>query len=150
MPAAVARKPAVQPKWWHAGGNKLEVHEIVLEGTNPCVKLKSKKVTITITPDMRNKNHWKLKWSILHVGRASSIDGEVTLSDHEMQNAFLRASTQGKEISNSGYYCRLEDWLNIPNPGTGEDGDANVSIKVGEGNDHISWAVARLMRPRQA
>lgn len=150
MSAILSQKPVTQPKWWHVGGNKIKVHEMVLEGSERRVKLKSEWVTIVITPDMRNKNFWKLHWSIIHVGRGAEVNGDVTLSDTEMNEAFLRASTQGNEIGTAGYFCRLEEWLNIPNRGTGQDGDTNVSIRIGEHGNNVGWAVARLMQSNQA
>lgn len=33
-------------------------------------------------------------------------------------------------IGRSGYFLRADDFLNIPCPGTGRDGDPNISIEI--------------------
>jgi hypothetical protein len=49
----------------------------------------------------------------------------------------------GAEVAKQGTFIRWKEYLNIPCPGTGQDGDPNVSVFVDE---EIKAAVCELLR----
>jgi hypothetical protein len=95
--------------------------------------------------------HWKVKFSFREYA-----EGEINLEYSELQEAFglgrnftyadslWLIERYGASVAAQGKYIRWEQWLNIPGPGTGNDGSPNVSIEI---DDAIKGAVREILRP---
>lgn len=81
------------------------------------------------------------------------VEGKVVMSRGELKEAFLPPSPEknldmqwakkfGAESGVQGSYIRNGPFLNIPMPGTGHDGDPNISVFV---TDEIQSAVRKLL-----
>ena len=134
--------------WYHHHGNKLNVSDISTSART--LKIFSKAVELTITPT--GTLTWKVKYIILQAG--GSFEGSVNMNDHELKAAFglpnegLSGQSDwllekyGGDVAMQGKFIRYRRCLNIPGPGTGHDGDPNVSIYL---HNEIKEAVLMIM-----
>jgi len=94
-----------------------------------------------------------IAWEIWH-NPHERVAGNVILMPHEMRAAFGLSDKPGKyggelirrygaDSAERGKYIRRGSSLNIPCPGTGDDGDPNVSIFL---SDEIRDAVRKFLK----
>jgi len=140
----VFRKFGSGPVWWHTRGLKMHLKEcdenrkhIVIEGS-------AAKVTI----DRVNIDRivgWFVEWRVVNCFPIKEqTDGRVMMSYSELAAAFglnndyvVQGSDwlidqYGGTVASQGKFIRYQKYLNIPCPGTGHDGDPNVSIELKE------------------
>ena len=97
---------------------------------------------------------WYLEWVIIHSSQ-ERVDGKVMMSTDALKSAFVFADTTsrgsrwlieryGGEVAEQGKFIRWKNFLNIPGPGTGQDGDPNISIFL---DDVIKNSVFNLIYP---
>lgn len=141
------RDPMGKPIWWHHHGIKLSVmtkvkNELILESS-------AAKLSISFL----KKNHWEVCWEVGQVGGQGS-EGTVILSSKELREAFDYGLTPvkaedflftryGATAGRQGKFIRTDRFLNIPCPGTGNDGDPNISILI---TTEIKEAVKKLLK----
>ncbi len=103
--------------------------------------LPDRRMRLEIEKDLRD--FWRVRWIIKHHGR-DHIDGKYILDTEEMRAAFDLGETTipkihtaadfarryGADVGVSGKFIRKGVYLNIPCPGTGCEGDPNMSIKL--------------------
>ncbi len=119
------------PKSWKVQLEKADAAYIVI--TAPAARL-----TIVELIDAESINKWIVRWEIFSKGEQSQR-GEIVMNARQLCAAF--ALTEKWEDSDQwwtgayqeiasaeGMYFRYDRWLNIPGPGTGKDGDPNISI----------------------
>lgn len=132
------------PRWHHSHSNKLSV--IGFNSVNYPVRktliLKSNAVDVRIHPDASQKG-WVVEYEIRHCPD-SVTKGGVWMSENDLKTAFDLSDvcerrfgqkvldTYGGDVAHQGMYIRYHEFLNIPGPGTGDDGDPNVSIYIDE------------------
>ena len=87
---------------------------------------------------------WIVDWEVVEsVAYDEKSSGRRHFSDIELRRAFGLVSISdgfegwlfnkyGAEYGEQGKYIRWRRYLNIPGPGTGHDGDPNVSIEIDE------------------
>jgi hypothetical protein len=115
-------------------------------------------LTIRLRPDATPAYRWLVTWLVRH-SREEFDTGTRIFSDKDMKGAFLTdgqiefgemlITEHGGSSAHQGHYLRFRKYLNIPGPGTGYDGDPNISIEVDEA---IKSAVQQLLesaRPKQ-
>jgi len=137
------------PIWWHHHGIKVGMlqrkkREDPLEFTSGAASLKI----------VRDAGRGYLAtWRIIH-GPSSSVTGSVFFSEKELKQAFGVTDDivwqseaglieqYGATTASAGVFIRFQKWLNIPCPGTGKDGDPNLSMKISE---KIKKEVQRFM-----
>lgn len=130
------------PPWYHPHGSKISV----IGYDNPkslgekTLILGSSAADIRIFPHQTNPG-WVLEYRINHAGGDWSR-GRVRMSEESFLKAF-KESSAGDEAGWQGAYIRHGNCLNIPGPGTGNDGDPNVSIWV---DKDIVEAVQTLLK----
>ena len=124
------------PVWWHPDGMKMQInpeHHTVGIGNSIAFVAIQKGY-------LREHFAYKVSWGINH-GKGDCIAGTVFLTAPELEAAFclrdyIDPATEwliakyGGSSTASGKFIRWERWLNIPCPGTGLDGDPNVSLEV--------------------
>jgi hypothetical protein len=95
---------------------------------------------------------WLAKWSIIQ-GPKAQVVGQVLLDSKDLSSAFglseetgplsrWMLSECGANSASQGKFIRSGDFLNIPGPGTGHDGDPNISILI---QGKMQDAVRRLI-----
>ena len=93
-----------------------------------------------------------IKWEIRH-SASLSVEGRVAFTREELKAAFAISEESGEwgdelirrygaDSAEAGKFIRWRNFLNIPCPGTGEDGDPNVSLEV---NDKMKEAIKELV-----
>ena len=140
------------PNWWHRRGNKvlfidcdLELGALALASNVASFKIR--KITT------KDDKHWRIEWRVVQSPTEYS-SGVVLFTDEQLAVAFklkpMKTSGHDHQLSNRydgdraipGKFIGCEDYLNVPCPGTGQDGDPNISILVTE---EMRKAVASLL-----
>ena len=96
---------------------------------------------------------WFVDWEVIY-SLNEKTTGRIRLLVDELKVAFRLSESQrcfGKWLidkynassAEQGKYIRRGDFLNIPCPGTGHDGDPNISIEI---DDEIREAVRQLLK----
>jgi hypothetical protein len=143
------------PNWWCERGDKIEVtslenNQLILEGSA---------AKLVISPWNDPPYIWKIEWEIVNLRDQEWSRGQTMWTIEMLQAAFgLKEGITGDfgdwiierfgaESAEQGEFIRWETFLNIPGPGTGHQGDANISIRITE---EIREAVRRLLLDRFA
>ena len=150
-PITLRREPKINawyPIWWHHHGSKMRLAScdlnnllLVIEGSAASVRISRR----AVGPG------WILKWEVRQ-SQIDKVNGVIQTQTDRLRAAFgLTDDTDesgdwliyryGAESASQGEYIRWERFLNIPCPGTGHDGDPNVSIEI---DDEIREAVRKL------
>ncbi len=136
------------PAWWHIHGMKFRVKEY--NAKEKRLSLKASATFLTIQPHIRydkskdelRQDGWTVIWKVIYsIPSGCYVQGQTWFSYHDLRLAFdpeadindlfdwyerfspISAASQGR-------FIRYKNYLNIPGPGTGHDGDANVSIDL--------------------
>lgn len=142
-----------RPNWWHQGGAKLQPAHCTLipHDSTPSFGLKfssdrySDRVNLTVQTTLGVSDHWGVIWRVRHdrsYPGAPYVEGLTHFNDLELAEAFgltdSFSSPQGLDaelvarygatVARAGRFIRVGDYLNVPGPGTGLDGDSNLSI----------------------
>lgn len=136
------------PIWWHHHGMKMRVLGLNLEGTLLWLQSSAAEVTISVT-----KGGWFVGWTLVQ-SQTEKISGKVFMDKKALRQAFglengdvpshsrWLIDQYGGTVARQGQFIRFENFLNIPCPGTGHDGDPNVSIDL---DDSIKAAVQNMV-----
>ncbi len=129
-----------QPVWWHHHGTKMKFQKMdSIEGKWVVIRGSAAEVRVMKITD----NQFIVKYRIDH-GALTEINGLINFTKPELMAAFLGVphvdeydgyskwllDRFGGDIARQRTFIRWRSFLNIPGPGTGHDGDANVSIKI--------------------
>ena len=115
---------------------------------------------LTINKTVPRRPNYTFVWTVRHAGGLVDphTGGLAELSSINLRKAFRLDDTMddklslwlieryGGTVAAQGEFIRWGKYLNIPGPGTGHDGDANISIFV---SDEIRDAVAQLLQKYQ-
>ncbi len=146
------------PRWYHRHGCKLKVASTDLQKGVAVFQSSAAEVIISLMTGIpgETRRSWRIEWSILHnvFGHAKVVGTVSLVSDGELKAAFgilERPKTEphsvwllnryGGDWALQGLGIRQGCHLNIPCPGTGSDGDPNVSICI---DDDIKVAIVQL------
>jgi len=156
--AAARRKPVIHmhtPIWCHHHCIKMRVTERDLETGALTIAGSAAKITIVrASTKFPWATGWFIDWEVIQYrpsdqvvrGRREFNDNELAaafgLTDHPGETDFRLLEQFGGDSAEQGLYIRWGDYLNIPCPGTGHDGDPNVSIEL---DDQIKEAVRALL-----
>jgi len=127
-------------------------------GRSP-VELAANAAKVFVEPYLdTEKRGWNFRYQIIH-SHGVGVKGDIFMSTNELEvafglcdhikNQFVSESGQwlldtfGGDVASQGRFIRYGRFLNIPGPGTGHDGDANVSIELDDG---IKAAVKELIK----
>ena len=153
--AAEMSGPVVHEKdvlWFNSSGMSMEP---VSRGYRKrFVELSSSVARVVIKPT--TSGNWLVKWRVVHNGPENVSNGRRLFSDADLIAAFGLDGPEyggnskwmvdqycgGFGVAKAGSFVRYRQKLNIPCPGTGRDGDPNVSICV---DDVIKNAISQLM-----
>lgn len=145
---------SMPPKWFHPHGFKLLLGgESGLTHENE-ILIGSKVVQLLIRPSA-NKENYQIFWRIVF-RTEEFVQGQICMPGSELRDAFCllqHPSYTGALVEEfkadsgiQGRYIRKNQFLNIPMPGTGMDGDPNISIFI---SDEIKESVRKLIDSQQ-
>ena len=136
------------PIWWHHHGSKMRLVAQRYK-VNKCVALKGSVAELKV--GKLGKNCWLVTWKVIH-GPDENSFGRIFMDDQCLAAAFGLDNTPigsrwlierfGGTVARQGKFIRSKNYLNIPCPGTGHDGDPNVSVEL---NAEIISAVSELL-----
>ena len=141
------------PVWCHHHGSKMLL--VISDEHEREVHIAGSAAKVIITPVAEADDRWRVVWHIAHgLPFYGEVHGNTIFTSEELLTAFgVRSSVQadhsiwlierfGGDAAFQGKYIRWKDFLNIPGPGTGHDGDPNVSIHL---DDKIKNAIRGLI-----
>lgn len=139
------------PVWCHHHCTKMRasqfnkiLHLLVIEGSAAIVRITRRAITAD--------EGWFVDWEIVQT-QQEKVRGRVIFTSDELRAAFGLSENSGRfggwlieqfgaDCAEQGKYIRWKNFLNIPCPGTGHDGDPNVSIRL---NEEIQDTVRQLL-----
>ena len=145
------------PIWCHYHGSKmivkkkLDQQNCVLVISGSAAKVTIRKAS-SVYPDAKG---WFVDWEVVqHRPYEVGVRGRSWFNDKDIAAAFGLSESSGKygnwlierfgaDSAEQGKYIRWKNFLNIPCPGTGSDGDPNISIYLDE---EIKHAVRCIMQ----
>lgn len=156
--AVLPRDPEIRwyfPIWCHHHSSKMRVEQFdkrnrVLVISGSAAKVRIRKAS-SVYPDAKG---WFIDWEVIQSQPyKEGVRGRSRFNDDDLAAAFGLSESSGKfgdwlieqfgaDAANQGKYIRWKNFLNIPCPGTGHDGDPNVSILLDE---EIQNAVRQLL-----
>lgn len=145
----------VIPVWCHQHAIKMQLDRKPILSHLVSVSNNAANLVINHLPGVGEEARWLMQWNIQHKG-ASKVSGQVIVSEPELLVAFGLISPEqvdlplhegmmkqyGAEAAVQEAFIRQRNFLNIPGPGTGHDGDPNISIGL---TDEIKEAVQNLV-----
>lgn len=147
------------PKWFHHHGLKMSL------GGEPLVTFVSNRKSVLIGNNAARlqiyssgvKDEYVVFWRI-HFFVDEYAEGRIKIpvggikdafklnSKHDVFHLDALAETMGADVGVAGQYIRKGSCLNIPMPGTGADGDPNISVFISK---EIQEAVRELLEVRR-
>lgn len=124
-----------------------------IQGSSLIIKGSAATLHIAFDPKIgRAEAPWVLSWEIKY-SFTEKVVGVTVFTTEDMKQAFGLTDDRpdeenwllerfGGSAAQQGHYIRYGPFLNIPGPGTGHDGDPNISIKI---DSEIKAAVVKLI-----
>lgn len=145
------KKYGYMPIWCHHHGSRMAVKELDLKKLLLVIASSTAEVRI----EGSEVNGFKIQFNIVF-SRGYGVVGIVYMKIGDLLSAFGLQDeigiygqglldNYGGDCANQGKYIRYKDFLNIPGPGTGHDGDPNISIHL---DDEIKDAVQKLLNAK--
>lgn len=135
------------PSWYHSGGDKVRVkgHNGITTPARQLV-IGSQNLDMTIAknhhPQDKEQGEWFVEYQMDHGPTRTWTKGIIIMTTQDLKTAFgLSEECEaddgqgildvcGGDVAKEGKYIRYKQFLNIPGPGYGWDGDSNVSMRV--------------------
>lgn len=143
------------PEWFHHHGSKMSLDKSPQQ--RHFMRIAASAAWLQISPVSNpGDDGWYIDWEIRQ-SLLSKTSGRVVFPTPILRAAFGLYDTYtpetnqwlierfGGDCADQGRYIRYQRHLNIPGPGTGHDGDANISILL---DDNIIEAIRRLIMHR--
>jgi hypothetical protein len=139
------------PNWYHHQGRNMQIKKCSIE--NSLLIIAGSAAELKLTRKTGTNNHaWYVDWEVRY-SEQEKTQGRIIMSTDELRAAFgLENVTQETSqwlvhtykasCAGQGKFIRTESFLNIPGPGTGHDGDPNISIELDE---QIIDAITKLV-----
>lgn len=135
---------AVGPIWWHHHGGKMKLLAVGL--LNDILIIQASAAELVIR---KRRTAWAVEWKIIQ-SQDEQTRGRAIFSNQELMAAFGATASMeshsewliqnhGGTVASQGKFIRYQEWLNIPCPGTGHDGDPNVSIGLDGKIEKAVW-----------
>ncbi len=141
------------PAWWHHHGTKMRRDEFHPKEKLLAIVGSAATLKISKSTTKGCEHYWQIEWEVRQSLSEFSA-GVVLFTNDDLSTAFgLKKvvvpshSTHlirryGGDRAFQGKYFGSGDYLNIPMPGTGHDGDPNISIDI---DDAIKDAIRQLL-----
>lgn len=129
-----------KPEWFHHHGFKMRVASFDAAKRNLIITGSAAKLTVS-QPDELGTDRWFVDWEVVQGPREKS-SGRTVLATDQLSAAFgvttpeidehearhFLFSQYGADAASQTNFIRWKEFLNVPCPGTGHDGDPNISI----------------------
>lgn len=126
-----------KPIWWHTHGDKMA---LVKSDCYRYILIESNAARLSITGST-SAGRWMVCWGLTHFSGHDEVEGIIAIDNSDLRGIFglenyVDSESQwlieryGGSAARQGVFIRYKDFLNIPCPGTGNDGDPNISIKI--------------------
>ena len=152
------------PAWFNNHGFKMELQKPDLFNGGRCDLIIGNGV-VALVRIMRvgQRPKYLVDWRVVHSGGLDNphTSGRIEIDRTELVQMFCISDEVSEEtdqwlidhyggtVATQGKFLRDRKYLNIPCPGTGHDGDPNVSIFVSdEIRNAVAWMLARHDRPQ--
>ena len=143
------------PIWCHIHGAKMYLDKESSNSIRVMIK-NGLAASLTISPLANPISTYQVEWE-LGFGPSDKTFGKRRFTTAELEGAFgLRNHTDhggelmidrfGGESAVLGKYIRWMGFVNSPCPGTGSDGDPNISIHI---DNDIQGAIARIIQANE-
>lgn len=146
------------PQWYHRHGCKIELGNMVMDPPSVTLESSAASLVVSLMPNVPGDTRrlWKIEWSIIHgLMPTGKVRGELTqVTDSQLKAAFgiienpkteshsrWLLDRYGGDWALQGFAIRQGCHLNIPCPGTGNDGDPNISICI---DDDVKATIVKL------
>lgn len=137
------------PEWFHHHGRKMRLTDIDLVGKSLFIEGSAASIKINQGP---SSDKWMVRWTVI-LSQTERVSGSIIFKTNVLLSAFGLSNDSiyggdwllkryGGACAEQHYYIRWYDCLNIPCPGTGHDGDPNISILL---NEEIKEAIKKLL-----
>ncbi|OGY28025.1 MAG: hypothetical protein A3F33_02715 [Candidatus Woykebacteria bacterium RIFCSPHIGHO2_12_FULL_43_10] len=143
------------PTWFHHHGSKMHLELLDQQNRRLVISGSAAKVIIRKASSVYpNAKGWFVDWEVVQYRPyEEGVRGRSQFNDEDFKSAFGLSEKPGEfghwliqqfgaSAAGQGQYIRWGNFLNIPCPGTGHDGDPNVSIYLDE---EIQKAVRQLL-----
>lgn len=133
------------PNWCHHHGAKMSVESFDPRNKILVISGSAAKITICKASSIRpDASGWFVAWEVVQCRPyEEGARGRVQFDDADLATAFGLSNKSGKfggwlisrygaDVAEQGKYIRWQKFLNIPCPGTGHDGDPNISVHIDE------------------
>jgi hypothetical protein len=142
------------PIWWHRHG--IKIHVLECDPEKKFLMMGSKAADLRFRQlfvRSLNEGRWLVEWCIRQ-SPLESVHGTVLFTDRELALAFRLAAEmipdESKHLASrysadravQGKFIGKDEYLNIPCPGTGDNGDPNISLY---NTNEIAEAVGKLL-----
>jgi len=148
------------PEWWHVNGAKMELkksNSLSVRIAASAAKLVIRKASLVYPKKFREG--WYVDWKVVQcyednegtAGRVFFTDEDLLVAfgladkykgDYEKGISKMFTDRYGGTCGYPGKFIRWKEFLNIPCPGIGDDGDPNISIELDE---EIKRSVSHLL-----
>lgn len=144
----------IGPQWWHHHGTKMRGEYNPADGT---VTITGSAAKLFIYPKSQqgSSKMWVVCWIVIF-SFDSKVEGKLSFTTEQLCAAFGVETEKpfeahfgqwlidryGADYAEQGKFIRQGDYLNIPGPGTSNDGDPNVSVML---DDDITKAIKDLV-----
>lgn len=148
------------PDWWHSHGAKMNIKHLNINGYCPSLKLQASAAELEVrrnylVEENVNVRIWELHWRVVQsYPEGCESRGKTIVYDDGLRKAFglddsfdlagefIIKKYKAVTTARWGCFIRYKEFLNIPCPGTGCDGDPNVSVLVTE---EIQEAITKML-----
>lgn len=131
----------IGPEWCHHHGSKMRVEKfdkdeqiIIISGSAAKVEISRRIAGVDV--------EWFVDWEVIQnhtektkgcvIYTSDDLLAAFGLSDESSDHSVWLIERFGADSARQGKYIRWKEFLNIPCPGTGHDGDPNISIHLDE------------------
>ncbi len=141
------------PSWFHHHGTKMRLGYCNHETRTLKIASSAASLKISATAISGMGPCWKIEWRVL-LSQSEKSEGTRILTYEQLAIMFnlktgeVPTTSQwlidryGGDYAHQSHFIRWNDFLNIPCPGTGHDGDPNISLLI---DTTIQRAVAKLL-----
>jgi len=130
-----------EPEWWNPNGYKMKLVDpnrtqtrLLIKGGGASFFIRRRRLPLYLD------KQWLVNWRI-HFSTMDRVSGQIAMDRLTLERAFgLQNGTDENsawlltrykaDSVKQGCFIRQGKFLNIPGPGTGVDGDVNVSLRL--------------------
>ena len=143
------------PSWWHHHGDKMHLTGLSDDGQSFVLEGSAARLEVAYTELSETCKGFFVRWEV-RLSRDEKVNGTVFFTPETLRAAFCLSDIHsmsehcpwlireyGATVAYQARFIRWKQYLNIPHPGTGHDGDPNISIEI---DARMQDAVLKLLQ----